>query len=60
MVKMNLSIICCVSSRLSGSNEDVRDNMEEDNIIGGEMLKILLRFFYVYRNKIDSMFQNRK
>lgn len=50
---------CCVSKRLSGSNEDVRDNREEDNIIRGEMLTILLRVFDVYRNKINFTFQNR-
>lgn len=31
---------CCISNRLSGSNEGVRENREEDNIIRGEMLKI--------------------
>lgn len=37
----------------------VRDNIDKDNIIRGEMLKILLRDFDIYRNKIAFMFQNR-
>lgn len=50
---------CGVSNRFSGNNEDVRDDKEEDNIISGKIVKILLRVFDVYVNIIDFTFQNR-